>query len=273
MGSEYLVVGATGMVGRHVVTELERRDVAVRPAGRAGATVFDWDKPGTWAPALAGVERAYVLWPQGTTQPQHRMAEFVSAAADTSLRRLVLLSAYGVDRADGSGPRKAEQAVQDSGLDWTILRPNWFLQNFSDGIFAPGIRERRVIEAPAGDGLVSFVDTRDIAAVAATALTGDGHTGEGYTITGPTAVTFADVAAAISGVIGEPVGYRDADPAGTRAGLLAAGVAPDYADLLLGLFAGIVAGHNPTVTDVVERVTGRPARDVATYARDNAAAW
>ncbi|GAA1763117.1 NAD(P)H-binding protein [Luedemannella helvata] len=270
MSDEYLVVGASGMVGRRVVAELRRRDLPVRPAGRSGPTVFDWERPETWAPALAGVERAYLLWPQGTTQPQHRVAEFVSAVAGTSLRRLVLLSAYGVEYADGSGPRKAEQAVQDSDLDWTILRPNFFLQNFSEGFYTHTIRTRRTVEVPAGDAAVSFVDTRDIAAVAAVALTTEGHAGRGYTITGPAAVTFAEVAAALTAA-GHPVTYRDVTPAQTREALVAAGIAPDYADLLLGIYARAAAGGNAAVTDAVQRVTGRPARDLATYLRDTIA--
>lgn len=273
MSSEYLVIGASGMVGRRVVAELRGRDLSVRAASRSGPTVFDWDRPETWAPALTGVERAYTLLPQGTTTPQDQVAEFLSVAAGTSLRRLVLLSAYGVDLAEGSGPRKAELDVQGSGLDWTILRPNWFLQNFSDGVFAHNVHTRRTVAVPAGDGAVSFVDTRDIGAVAAVALTEDGHAGQGYPITGPAAVTFAEVTAAITAATGRPVGYRSTSPEETRAELLASGVAPDYAELLLYLYGNIAAGYSAEVTDVVEKVTGRPARDAATYVRDNVGAW
>jgi uncharacterized protein YbjT (DUF2867 family) len=273
MSSEYLVIGASGMVGRRVVAELRGRDLPVRAASRSGPTVFDWDRPETWAPALTGVERAYTLLPQGTTTPQDQVAEFLSVAAGTSLRRLVLLSAYGVDLAEGSGPRKAELDVQGSGLDWTILRPNWFLQNFSDGVFAHNVHTRRTVAVPAGDGAVSFVDTRDIGAVAAVALTEDGHAGQGYPITGPAAVTFAEVTAAITAATGRPVGYRSTTPEETRAELLASGVTPDYTELLLYLYGNIAAGYSAEVTDVVEKVTGRPARDAATYVRDNVGAW
>ena len=271
MSNEYLVVGASGMVGRHVVAELRRRDLPVRPAGRSGPTIFDWDRPETWTPALASVERAYLIWPQGTTQPRHRVAEFIADTAGTSLRRLVVLSAYGVELADGSGLRNAELAVQDSGLDWTFLRPNFFLQNFSEGFYTHTIRARRTVEVPVGDAAVSFVDTRDIAAVAAVALTAEGHAGRGYPITGPAAVTFAEVAAALTAA-GHPVTYRDVTPAQTRAALVAAGIAADYADLLVGVYARAAAGDHATVTDAVERVTGRGPRDLATYVRDAAAA-
>jgi uncharacterized protein YbjT (DUF2867 family) len=273
MSSEYLVIGASGMVGRQVVAELHARDLPVRAASRSGPTVFDWDRPETWAPALAGVERAYALLPQGTTQPQQQVAEFVSVAAGTSLRRLVLLSAYGVDQADGSGPHKAELEVQGSGLDWTILRPNWFLQNFSDGIFSHHIHTQRTVAVPAGDGAVSFVDTRDIGAVAVAALAEDGHAGQGYPITGPAAVNFAEVTAAITAAAGRAVSYRSTSPEETRAELLASGVAPDYTELLLYLYSNIAAGYSAEVTDAVEKVTGRPARDAATYVRDNVGAW
>ncbi|GGK00132.1 hypothetical protein GCM10010123_32530 [Pilimelia anulata] len=229
--------------------------------------------PGTLAGALRGVRRAYLILPQGTTRPATRIGEFLDAAAGTGLRRVVLLSAYGVDGAEGSGLREAEKLVEGSALDWTILRPNWFLQNFSAGFFLPPILAAGTVPVPAGDGAVSFVDTRDIAAIAAEALTADGHAGRGYPITGPAAVTFADAAAAISAAAGRPVRYVATDPAETRAALLAGGVSAEYADLLLLLYAGIRAGHSAPVTDTVERLLGRPARDLAAFAAEHAATW
>ena len=272
MSNEILVLGASGKVGRRVVEVLEARGAAVRPAGRsARGALFDWEQPTTWTTAVHGVERAYLIVPQDTVRPDGRLGEFLSGPGRT-LRQVVLLSAIGVEKAEGTGMRAAEKLVESSGLDWTILRPNWFLQNFSEGFFAPGITADSELTAPAGEGRVSFVDTRDIGEVAAVALTTPDHAGRGYTLTGPEALTFGEVATGISAA-GRQVTYRSTDPDETRGVLLGAGFDADYAELLLTLFEQIRAGHTAAVTDDVERVTGRPAGDLASYVRDNSTFW
>jgi uncharacterized protein YbjT (DUF2867 family) len=277
MSNEILVIGATGKVGRHVVAALTAQGESVRPAGRTlGATgvAFDWDRPETWAPALDKVERAYLVLPQGTERPDPQVGEFLTTAASTGLRRIVLLSAYGFnhDHSEASGMRAAEKLVESSGLDWTILRPNWFLQNFSEGFLNPAVQGGSIY-APAGTGAVSFVDTRDTAEVAVVALTADGHAGAGYTITGSQSFTFGDVADAIAAAAGHAVNYVAITLEQAREGLVGAGIDPDYADSLLLLYANISAGLNASVTDVVERVTGHEPRDLAAFIRENAATW
>lgn len=272
MSNEILVLGASGKVGRRVSEALEARGAAVRPAGRgARGALFDWDRPDTWTAAVQDVERAYLIVPQDTTEPDAQFGEFL-AGAGRNLRQVVVLSAIGVDQAEGTGMRSAEKLVEGSGLDWTILRPNWFFQNFSEGFFFPDIEATGEIVAPAGDGRVSFVDTRDIAEVAALALTTPGHAGQGYTLTGPAALSFADVAAGITAA-GRTVTYRPAAPEETRNLLHSGGFSADYTELLLTLFEHIRAGYSAVVTDAVEQVTGRPARDLTSYLRDNAALW
>lgn len=273
MSNDILVLGATGKVGRHVLDGLRAAGAPTRPAGRTGPVVFDWDRPDTWRPALDGVDRAYLIFPQLTTGPDKQIGELLDTAADTGLRRLVVLSAWGVDRAEGTGYRVAEQHIEASGLDWTILRPNWFLQNFDEGIFAPSIRTEGRIYAPTGAATVSFVDTRDIAAVAVAALTGEGHAGKGYPISGPAAVSFADVAAAVAAAAGRPVSHIDSTPEETGAALTAAGLPADYTATLLALYGQIRAGNAAAVTDVVERITHRPARSLARYTHEHASAW
>lgn len=140
-------------------------------------------------------------------------------------------------------------------------------------MFAHPIRSEGRIYAPTGDATVSFVDTRNIASVAVAALTGDGHAGQGYPISGPAAVSFGDVAAAVGAAAGRPVSHLDTTPEETRTALTGAGIPADYAGMLLELYGQIRAGHSAPVTDVVTRVTGRPARSLEQYVEEHAMAW
>lgn len=274
-----LVLGATGKTGRAVVDALVARGVPVRAASRApGAAVpgvepvrLDWDDRSTWAPALDGVDGLYVVGPYMRPDEPGLVRDLVAAAP--GLRRVVLLSVLGVHRLPDTIPMAAwEEDVRASGKEWTILRPNWFQQNFGEGFAAP-LRENGELALPAADGRLGFVDTRDIAEVAAVALTEDGHAGKTYTITGPEALTHDDVVRTLGEAAGRDLRYTDLAP-----GLLADGMRQGGADegavaWQLGLFQLIRDGDNDIVTDTVERVTGRPARSLKSYARENAALW
>jgi uncharacterized protein YbjT (DUF2867 family) len=272
-----LVLGATGKTGRRLVPLLAGRGVPVRAASRHPApaapgvepVAFDWSDPSGHDAALAGTGAVYLVAPALVTDATAQVLPLLDRIGD---RRVVLLSAWGVDAAGEEVPmRRVELAVE--ALGGTVLRPNWFAENFSESFFAPGIAERGEIAGPAADGRVSFVSAVDIAAVAAEALTGDGHRGRGYAISGPEALSFDDVAVRIAKAAGRPVRYVAQEPAAARAGLLAAGLPADYAELLLGLYANIRAGYNATVTGDVEAVTGRPPVAFAEYAESAAAAW
>jgi uncharacterized protein YbjT (DUF2867 family) len=281
MTDQMLVLGATGKTGRHLVPDLVRRGVAVRAASRhpgatrAGVTpvAFDWDDPDTWSAALRGVAGVYLVGPALQTDPTALVARFLGRAADAGVTRVVHLSAWGVDQSEGP-MRETEQAVEGSGLDWTILRPNWFAQNFSESFFLGGILDRGVVLAPSAGAAVSFVDTRDIAAVAAEVLTGPGHAGQGYTLSGPQPVTFAEVAAILSEVSGRPIRHEDGALESFSAYAVSQGLPTAYAGVLSALFEHVIRpGFAAPVLPVVEAVTGRPAYDFADYAASAADAW
>ena len=276
-----LVLGATGKTGRHLVPDLVQRGVAVRAASRhpgpgtAGVTPvgFDWDEPDTWEAALRGVDRVYLVGPALQTDPTALIARFLARAAEAGVSRVVHLSAWGVDQSE-SPLREVERAVEGSGLDWTILRPNWFAQNFSESFFLGGILDRGVVFAPSAGAAVSFVDTRDIAAVAAEALTGPGHAGQGYTLSGSDSVTFAQAAELVSQAGGRPVRHEDVslEEFGTYAA--GQGIPADYAAVLTSLFEHVIRpGYAAPVTPVVETVTGRAGYAFADYAASAADAW
>ncbi|MEU4193509.1 hypothetical protein AB0E69_16540 [Kribbella sp. NPDC026611] len=157
----------------------------------------------------------------------------------------------------------AEQTVRNSNATWTVLHPNWFAQNFSEGPWRASVQQG-TLALPAGDGRTAFVDADDIAAVATAALTEDRHHGRTYALTGPTAITFKEATAAITAT-GHKVEYVDLDPDEYTEQQVANGVPRAGAELLTRILTGIANGHADTVTDDVRQALGRPARTFAQY--------
>lgn len=275
-----LVIGATGKTGRHLVNSLTQRGVVVRAAARRPAisslgvepVVFDWADRSTWEAATRGVDGAYLIGPFQEDGGEGLVDELLAFAPH--IRRVVLLSVIGAEQAPEGLPIHVwEDSVRRSGREWTILRPNWFHQNFSENFYLPALAERGELLAPTGEATVSFVDCRDIAEVAAVALTGSGHEERTYTLTGPEAMTFAAVADTFGSVTSRPVRHVDSTPE-QMAGYLRSLEVPDFiTGWVLGLFDLIRKGANAPVTDTVEKVTGRPARPFAAYAHEERRAW
>lgn len=274
-----LVLGATGKSGRRLVPELEARGTEVRAASRkpaAGQVAFDWQRPETYAPALKGSDAVYLVTPSGVEDPSDMVAGLLEAAKAAGVRRVVAVSSMGVEfpgEPADSGRLKLERQVAASGLEWTVLRPGGFNQNFSEDFLRPGIVHMDMLSTATGDGRVGFLDAGDIAAVAAAALSEDRHGGATYTITGPEALSFAEAAAIIGGAAGRPIGYRQIAPEELGGILAAAGVPEDYAAMVVRDQLAIRDGQGARLTDVVERITGRPAVRFAAYAEGAKGAW
>lgn len=281
MPPSVLVTGATGKVGRATVDALLARGADVRAASRhldtaAGVkrVTFDWARPDTYDAALAGVDRVFVLLPSGVEDVGAPGRAFLDRARAAGVERVVLMTAMGVEHAPPEVPLRAlELHVEGLGVPATVLRPNWFAQNFSEGVFREPIVRNGVIRLPAGDAAVSFVDVRDIGAVAAAALVEDGHEGAAYTVTGPAALTHADAAEAIGRAAGRPVRYEPVDDDAFRAAMGGMGWDRGYLEALVGLFGMSRAGAAAPVSPDVERVLGRPATPFAQFAADHADAW
>ncbi|ALC28212.1 NAD(P)H-binding protein [Streptomyces sp. CFMR 7] len=277
--SPVLVLGGTGKTGRRVVARLRDLGVEVRAASRSGGTRFDWESPDTWAPALKGAAAVYIV--PLDTEPSPTPA-FVEQAVAAGVRRLVLLSARGVDVPGyfGSpllddGPHlRGERAVRASGLAWTILRPGWFAQNFSEGVFLEGVRDGE-LALPVGDGRAAYIDVDDIAAVAVAALTEDGHDGEVYELSGPRALSVPEVLDEIAKASGRRAAYAPLEESAFRDALVVRGMAEVEADLWTAALDPIRTSREAPLKDGVHRALGRPPRDVSDVFRDAAAegAW
>lgn len=270
--SPVLVVGGTGKTGRRVVARLRELGVETRAASRSGETPFDWADPDTWKAALDGAAAVYIV--PLDTLPSPTPA-FVEQAVASGVRRLVLLSARGVDvpgyfgssAYDDGGPHlQGEEAVRSSGVAWTILRPGWFAQNFTEGVFLDGVREG-TLALPVGDGEAAYVDADDIAAVAVAALTEDGHEGEVYELSGPRALGVADVLDEIAKVTGVRASYVPVEEAAFRDGLVAQGMPEAEAALWTAALDPIRTSREAELKDGVRRALGRPPRDLADVVR------
>jgi uncharacterized protein YbjT (DUF2867 family) len=265
-----LVLGATGTIGRRVVAALSGVGVGVREASRAGPVRFDWGSPATWAPALADSSAVFLMAPDGVPVAP----EFVALAVDAGVERLVLLSSGAIEEMGDSRLLSAEAVVRSSGVpEWTILRPQWFDQNFSEGFLRPAVLAGSVA-VPIGDVKQGFVDAADIAAVAVAALTSPGHGGQTYALTGPSVLSFASAVAIVARAAGRSVTF-DGSAAGYRAAQKGFGRPSAEVDAEVAAFAALAAMGDSTVSDDVEKVTGRPPVDFAAFAdaADAAGAW
>ncbi len=260
-----LILGGKGKTGSRVAQRLSERGVPVRIASRSGAQPFDWNDPSNWAAALRGVRSMYVTYFPDLAVPDAaaHMRQLSTLAAGGGVERIVLLSGRGEHQVF-----PAEDAVRESGVDFTILRAAWFSQNFSEGHLLPQGGE---LAFPASDVAEPFIDIDDIADVAVAALTEPGHTGMIYELTGPRLLTFAEAVAEIGRASGQSMRYVPISSE-EYARVLAEHVPADYVDFLIDLFRHVLDGHNAHVTDGVQRALGREPRDFSEFARAAAAA-
>ena len=269
-----LILGGTGRTGSLLAGKLARRGIAPRTAARRGADVrFDWDDPATHADALAGVDRLYLVTPVLRVRYAEQVAGFLDLAASAGVRHVTFLSTNNA----GQAPPAIDIAAVEGDLadrqafTHSVLRPAWVMQNFTDD-HLPIIDG--VITAPSGGGTEAFVDADDIAAVAAETLLHPGaHAGAQYTLTGPQALSFSEVADIIASVSRRPVSYNDIDQEAWISGALAAGVPADYAVMLRWLTGAIIAGNGSVPAGDVERVTGRKPATFGEFAGRNTRAW
>jgi uncharacterized protein YbjT (DUF2867 family) len=261
-----LVLGGSGKTGRRIVERLQARHITVRVGSRTAEPPFNWEDPSTWAPALLGATSAYISFFPDIAVPgaPEAIAAFTAQALNGGTRRLVLLSGRGEEEA-----QRAEQILQDSGADWTIVRCSWFMQNFSESFFLESVLAGEVA-LPVGDIPEPFVDAEDIADVAVAALTEDGHVGQLYELTGPRMLSFEQAIAEIGQAAGRKLHFKSVSMKAFTQMLTEQGNPADIVDVLGYLFSEVLDGRNAHLTDGVERALGRKPRDFVEFARQTA---
>jgi uncharacterized protein YbjT (DUF2867 family) len=273
-----LVIGGRSKIGSALIQNLLARGEQVRALTRRGEAgrfsdgiepvTGDLAEIGSLAAAMSGVEKVFLLC--GPVENEYELNRNAIDAAQAADVRLVVRSS--ILRADREAQATfatdhgaCDEYLRDSALDFTIVRPNLFLQNVPETTI-PSIDTDGRFYVNAGDARISMVDTRDVAAVAAVALTEPGHEYQEYEVTGPEALSYADVAAEISEVQGRKVAYIDVDDDATRKVLLGYGAGEWLAGALVDLYQDYrrsgLDGYASDVTDTVDRLTGRPARSL-----------
>lgn len=279
-----LVAGATGTIGRRLILELRIRQSPFRiltrdPAkartllGHVDAIVGDYFQDTVLARALADVDAAFLLSPVDPNIPQWE-SMFARAAKKAGVKRVVKLSALGADPTSCAALLRwhgeAEEEVRRAGVPFVMLRPSAFFQNLEQ--HAPGIR-RGVLAAPMAQCRIAMLDADDVAAAAAAALNSPALEGQTLTLTGPEALTYADIAARLSALLGRPVSYSPAQPKDAEFAMLKSGMPAWLVDALLGLAEQFRSGRAELVTQGVHTATGRQPRSISDYFRDRRSAF
>lgn len=277
-----LITGATGNIGTELTKLLSARKVPFRAMVRSikeadtlaaleGAELIagDFNDQETIAGALKDAERAFLLT-NSSEQAETQQAAFVDAARRAGVKHIVKLSQWA---ADAKSPVRflryhaaVEQKIKDSGIAYTFLRPNLFMQGLLG--FRESIAEQGKFFAAIGDAKISAVDVRDIAAVAAAVLTGDGHEGRTYNLTGSEALTHQEMAEKLSGALSRRIQFVEVSPEAMREALAAAGFPDWQADGLIEDYAHYSRGEASEVATGVLDATGKPPRLFDDFARD-----
>ena len=264
--NRYLILGATAKTGRRVAAKLDKMGCYTRALSRSTPPSFDWTRPETWDAALEGVSAAYITFQPDLAVPGSVdiITDFSKRALKHGAKRLVMLSGRGEYEA-----HRAEDALRQSGADWTVLRANWFFQNFDEDLFLPYLQQG-TLALPAGDVLEPFIDANDIADCAVAALVEPVHIGKTYELSGPKALTFAEVTTLIADATGRDIVFAPITLDELDAGLAADGIPDDFRHLIRYLFSEVLDGRNSATTGDVEKILGRPPRDFADYVRETA---
>lgn len=273
-----LITGATGNTGSGLVPKLREAGVEVRAFVRDEAkaqalkdigvevVLGDLDRPETIEPAVEGVDKIYLLTWNGPTQEQ-QVENVLNAAKKAGNPHIVRHSMWGSEKSRiiQQGER-AEQAIKSSGLPWTLLKPTFFMQNTM--MAAQTIKSDGVIYWDTGNGKLGMIDVRDIVDSAYAVLTGSGHDGKSYILTGPKAISMQDVANTFSKVLGRDINYVNVPHEASVQSMVSMGfpewIARGYGELMEGFSQGFAS----QVTDNVETLTGHPARSFEQFARD-----
>ena len=285
MSKQILVIGATGRVGSELVKLLIQNGESVRAATRNPSTAlsrfhntvdvveFDYDRPQTFAPALAGVEKVFLTVRPGDNHSDKAAMPLIDEAKKVKVQRIVDITSMGAEQDDTFMLRILEKNIEASGIAYTHLRPNWFMQNFDSGPMFADIKATGALHLPAADARVSFIDVRDVAAVGFAALTEAHHAGRAYTLTGKESLSYFQVVEKISRVAGKEISYIPITENIARETLMKRGIPTDLIERWTDFYRKVRQGLCSPISTDVESVLGRSPILFDQYANDYTAAW
>lgn len=276
--STILVVGASGTVGTELVRQLRSKGhTVVRSTSKTEVEPdqvhLNLQTKAGLESAFVGIDKAFLLSPPGHVNQHELLIPLIDQARKQSLKKVVLMTAIGVNAVDSIPFRQAELHLEKSGLTYNIIRPNWFMQNFNS-FWLHGIVEHATVALPVGDAKAAFIDARDIASVAAVLLDDDVRfQNQDFDLSGPAAITHAQAASYISQAIDKSIKFEDIPAQAMRDILLGAGLPNDYTEFLLTILDHLKHGAAERVTDAVYTITGKAPIAFESYARDYRSAW
>lgn len=262
MKQNILVIGGTGKTGSRVVERLNLRNYSLRIGSRKSDPAFEWTDPSTYAVALQGMDRAYIVYYPDLAVPGSReaIAAFTEAALKQGLEKVVLLSGKGEAEAEA-----CEQIVADSGLNYTLVRASWFNQNFSESFFLEPILAGHVA-LPMAEARIPFVDVDDIADVVIKVLLDDTYNGQTITVTGPNKLTLKEAVETIAKGTDRKIQFQAISIEEYAEGMKSAGIPDDYIWLFSYLFKEVLGNaENQEISNDVEKVLGRKATDFSSF--------
>lgn len=284
MRNSILVTGVTGNVGaavaRRLVESGHRVRAAVRDVEKARRALgdeldyapFDFDDPETFA-AFDGVQKVFLMRPPAVTDTKRLMNPAIDVARAAGVEHIVFLSLQGIQYNPFAPHYHVEKHLEAVGLPYTFLRPSFFMQNLTMPFVVKDVKERGELFLPAGNGKTSFIDVRDIAAVAALTLTEDGHQHKAYTLTGSEALSYGQVAAIMSNVLDRQVKYARPSARQFKARMLSHGLTRDFVDVMSAIYFVARVGLAKSVTPELERLLGRPPITMEQFVGEHAHVW
>jgi len=275
MRDRVLITGATGKTGRRLLALLDELNISARAASRkppAGGVHFDWTDRTTWDAALVDVSSVYLVAPMGADDAVSLMTEFIETAISRGAARFVLLSASPLE-AGGLGMGQVHQWLAGSGTEWAVLRPSWFMENFSEGPHCTTIRDERAIYTATGHGRVPFISAHDIARGAAAALTAEDAPNSDFVLTGPDLLSYDEVARRISDAIGETVTHYPLTFDELVARHVAHGLIEPHAQSLAFMDLIIAEGAEDRITNGLAELVSEPPVTFDQFVANAAPSW
>jgi uncharacterized protein YbjT (DUF2867 family) len=283
MTGPVLVAGASGNVGAATVRSLVAHGIPVRRAVSGGgrgdevagteSVELDLFRPETFGPAVAGIGGLFLLRPPPVSRVGPTLNALTEAAVAAGVGHVVFSSVAGADTNRVVPHHRVETHLREHAPSWTILRPGFFAQNLTDAYRRDIVADDRIL-LPAGHGRVAFIDTDDIGDVAGAVFADPGpHRGQGYTLTGPRAVDFDEVAALLTAALGRTIRYEPASVLGYARHLRGQGLPLAQVAVQTVLHTGLRRGDAEAVDPTLARLLGRPAGTIEQYVREHTATW
>ena len=253
MNNTILVLGSTGKTGKRVAERLQNLQIPIRLGSRNGQPSFNWDEPNNWQEVLTEIESVYITFQPDLAVPQaiKKIKQFTEVAKATNVKKLVLLSGRGEKEAQA-----CEQVIIQSGLEWTIIRASWFMQNFSENFLLDSILGNEVV-LPTIKTLEPFVDADDIADVAVTVLTDKKHSNKIYELTGAELLSFQSATSKIAKALNRPITYAEIGIDEYVSILKSYQLPDDFIWLIQYLFTEVLDGRNESLNNDIENILGR----------------